>query len=464
MTKAHSHPYPRSVRIAAAGIATLVLMAGCGNRTGSTGKSDGVDTTTASQTGDTSQASGDTFGTLSTPCGTGDATGATDKGVTATTIKIGVISDKNAGAIRVPTAGVESSMQAFVSYCNDLGGINGRRLELKTYDAQLLKSAEAAKQACDDQPFALVGNGVVQDAPMAQPLVNCGLVSVSGYTATYSMTASPYNVSPIPNPGNLYATGAAKYFAQKYPEAIKKSAIFAPTTAAAADQAKRAVMAREKLGYKFIYNNSYNLIQTDWKTQVQTLKNKGVQYVTIVDTVNAAIGMLQAMNDADYHPQVIDLGQQYYDSTLAASGLADGVFVQTNTQPFEYPSTAITQYVDILHKNDKTAPVTSLGVQSFSAALMFATVVKEMGSDVTRKGLLAGLHKVTTWNGGGLHPTMNPGENEPNTCTLILKVEGGKFVSEYPKGTATDPDKAFDCNPKAVAEVKGNWGAVPTVP
>ncbi|MBS1847248.1 MAG: ABC transporter substrate-binding protein, partial [Actinobacteria bacterium] len=314
---------------------------------------------------------------------------------------------------------------------------------------------------CDDQPFALVGNGVVQDAPMAQPLVDCGLVSVSAYTATYSMSLSPLNVSPVPNPGNKYATGDAAYFAKKFPDAIKKSAIFYPTTAAAANQGERAVQAREKLGYKFVYTNTYPLIQNDWKTQVQALKNKGVQYVTMVDTVNAAIGMLQAMQDADYHPKVIDLGQQYYDTTLTASGVANGVFVQSNTQPFENPSAAITQYVNELKQAAPDTPATSLGVQAFSAGLLFATAAKELGSNLTRKGLLEKLHAIHEWDGGGLHPIQDPGGNKVNSCTMILKITDGKFTTLYPGGDSNDPAKSFSCDPDAVMDVHGDWGPVP---
>lgn len=450
-----------SRRLAALGVAILLVTAACGNRTDGA-DDEGLDSTAASQT-TTAAATGDTFGTLEIPCGPGDAAGATDEGVTDTAITIGVISDKNAGAIRVPTAGIEPSMQAFVDWCNDLGGIEGRKLELKTYDAKLLNSLDAAKQACDDQPFALVGNGVVQDAPMAQPLVDCGLISVSGYTATYPMTESPLNVEPVPNLGDVYATGTAAYFAERFPEAIKKSAIFFPTQSAAADQGERAIQARESLGYEFIYENSYPLIQNDWKTQVQTLKNKGVEYVTMVDTVNAAIGMLEAMRDADYHPTVIDLGQQYYDSTLAESGVAEGIFVQTNTQPFENPSPAITSYVDILGAHDSNVAVTSLGVQAFSAALMFATVAKELGSDLTRDALLDGIRALEDWTGGGLHPPQDPSGETTNACTMIMTVSDEQFVEEFPATGSSDPTESFDCDPDAVIEVHGDWGTPPTL-
>jgi ABC-type branched-subunit amino acid transport system substrate-binding protein len=451
----------RRRRVAAFGLAIALVAAGCGNRSDDAGDDNGTDATAVSQT-TTAASQGDRFGTLEVPCGAGDATGSTDKGVTDSTITIGVISDKNAGAIRVPTAGIEPSMQAFVKWCNGLGGINGRKLQLKTYDAKLLNSLEAAKQACDDQPFALVGTGVVQDAPMAQPLVDCGLISVSGYTATYPMTASPLNVEPVPNLGNVYATGTAEYFAKHFGDAIDKSAIFYPTQAAAADQASRAVQAREKLGYGFIYTDSYPVIQTDWKTPAQTMKNKGVEYVTMVDTVNAAIGMLEALRDADYHPQVIDLGQQYYDSTLAASGVADGVYVQTNTQPFENPSPAISEYVKILHDYDANVAETSLGVQAFSAALLFATVAKKLGSDLTRDALLKDAKAIDDWTGGGLHPPQDLSGKKTNVCTMILKVEKGEFVKVYPDNDSDDPTKSFDCDPAAITEVHGDWGKAPT--
>ena len=55
--------------------------------------------------------------------------GATGTGVTDTTIKIGVISDKS-GVVAVPTAGIDGSVDAFVQFCNSLGGIHGRKLVL----------------------------------------------------------------------------------------------------------------------------------------------------------------------------------------------------------------------------------------------------------------------------------------------------------------------------------------------
>ena len=94
-----------------------------------------------------------------------------------------------------------------MQFCNSLGGINGRRLVLEHYDSKILNEGDAMKQACDDDIFALVGSGSVQDDQGAVTMVQCDLVEVAAYTATYVKGLSPRVFSPVPNPGTEYAVG-----------------------------------------------------------------------------------------------------------------------------------------------------------------------------------------------------------------------------------------------------------------
>ena len=177
------------------------------------------------------------FGTLASPCGPApagfDASASKETGVSADKIKIGVISDR-AGPVKLPTASVEESVRAFVGYCNDLGGINGRKLDLVAYDAKLFDGLAAAKQACNDNLFALVGSGVVFDDKGAQAIIDCGLVEVPAYTATSTKAGADRLVQPLPNPTYTFPTGAAQYLASKYPEAIKKSGAISSSQVATA--------------------------------------------------------------------------------------------------------------------------------------------------------------------------------------------------------------------------------------
>ncbi|HTD49370.1 MAG TPA: hypothetical protein VK771_02140, partial [Acidimicrobiia bacterium] len=68
------------------------------------------------------------FGTLASPCGPGDAKGATAKGVTDTSITIGYGDD--AGYASAPGLDKEMSdaIRPMIKWCDDQGGINGRKI------------------------------------------------------------------------------------------------------------------------------------------------------------------------------------------------------------------------------------------------------------------------------------------------------------------------------------------------
>jgi ABC-type branched-subunit amino acid transport system substrate-binding protein len=274
-------------------------------------------------------------GTLEASCGKANpASGATDRGVTDTSITIGVISDKS-GVVAVPTAGIDGSAQAFVDFCNSLGGINGRELILNHYDSKILNEGDAMREACEDDNFALVGSGSVQDDQGAVTMVECDLVEVAAYTATYVKGLSPRVFQPLPNPGTAYAVGPGNFIAERFPKAAKKAAIMWPNLPVGRIQAERQQDAYKKAGFKFVYSNPTDVLVQNWGPVVAALQDKGAEWVTDITTLSEMQHLLQAMSDAGLKPQVVDLGQQYYDQSFPGSPGTDGALVLTNTAPFE---------------------------------------------------------------------------------------------------------------------------------
>jgi ABC-type branched-subunit amino acid transport system substrate-binding protein len=429
-------------------VALSCLVAACGTR--ESGPPPGAEGNgVVAPTTATSRGVGDSakVGTLQAACGSGHpARGATDKGVTDTTVTIGVISDKS-GVVAVPTAGIDGSVDAFVEFCNSLGGINGRRLVLKHYDSKILNEGDAMKQACDDDIFALVGSGSVQDDQGAVTMVQCKLVEVAAYTATYVKGLSPRVFSPVPNPGDQYPVGTGKFIAKRFPDAVRKAAILWPNLPVGRIQAARQRDAFEHgAGFKFVYANPTDVLVANWGPIVSTLRSKHVEWVTDVTTLTEMENLLQAMSDAGWKPEVIDLGQQYYDESLPGKPGTEGALVLTNTVPFEDAarSPALQVYLRWLEKASPRTPPTTLGVQAFSAGLLFAQAARALGSDLTRDGLIDQLKRITQWNGGGLQAPANPGDNQGLRCFLYMQVKGSKFVRYWPKAS-TDGTNGFDC-------------------
>src|SRR4051812_23292858 len=145
-----------------AALALLLVLATMAAGCGSDRKDDAGSTTTTTATPSTAADSGK-FGDIDSPCGKGDAKGDTDQGVTDDAIKIGYGDD--AGFTNAPGLNHEMSdaVKAFVGWCNDQGGINGRPIEATYYDAKITDVNNVMTAACTKE-FFLVGEGFALDS------------------------------------------------------------------------------------------------------------------------------------------------------------------------------------------------------------------------------------------------------------------------------------------------------------
>ena len=138
-----------TVALVAIGV-TIALAAGaCGG-----GRSDagGGSSTTAKPTSSTD------FGTMASPCGKGDAKGATAQGVTDTSITIGYGDDAGYPASPGLNKEMSDAIKAMMKWCNDQGGINGRQVVGNYHDAAIMNVNNAMTDACA-KDFMLVGEG-----------------------------------------------------------------------------------------------------------------------------------------------------------------------------------------------------------------------------------------------------------------------------------------------------------------
>ncbi len=457
---------PRA-RLLAATVAVLLLTtAACGSRADTDDATDdglGSSTTAAggdSASGEVPQPDSAQLGTMDNPCSGEKATGDTPAdvpGVTDDTIRIGVISDRENPAVPLPTVGIEEAVKGFVDFCNAAGGINGRMLDLTTYDSEISRTEEVTSAACRDDLFALVGDGSVQDQQGVDTRVACGLPEIAAYSATSTRAESDLFFQPVVGTlSNFFNVGPCKYIAEQYPDAVKKAAIVytdLPTASVRAQQIKDN--CSEEAGIEYVVDAAQAFGDTDWTSLVSEMKQKGVTYFTMVSSSSETIGLLGEIQTQGLDLDVIDLGQQYYDPAIAATPAADGAHVLTNTVPFtETDQTPMLGLYDewVREAGGGDDKITSLGAQAFSAGFLFATAANAAGADLTRETLVSELEGITEWDGGGIQLTDDPGENKHNECFLYMRIEGGEFVREY-------PDEGFECDPANVVESDESYGA-----
>ena len=206
--------------------------------------------------------------------------GATDVGVTATTITIGNIASIS-GVAPGLTQSAQQATQAVAAYVNSQGGIDGRQLKVQTYDDGNDSGTNFADatQACSGD-FALVGSASGFDDGSATAVAKCGIPDMAAEVSTTAAgnTADIYGASP--GNAHYWPVGPAEYLKSKYPSAVTKAAMIYLNVPATADQAQREMQAYSSVGFDYVYPASVTATEPNYAPYVLQMQQKGVQYVT----------------------------------------------------------------------------------------------------------------------------------------------------------------------------------------
>jgi ABC-type branched-subunit amino acid transport system substrate-binding protein len=431
-------------------LATIVGTA-CGSS--SRGSDKNASNNTSTTAGGTASASGK-FGDLASPCGKGSAKGATDQGVTDSAITIGYGDD--AGFSNSPGLNHEmtDAMKGMIKWCNDQGGINGRTVDGKYYDAKITEIANVMTEACTTA-FMLVGEGWALDAVGEAKRVGCSLPAVPAFAVSPGFAHGPGMVQAVPNPVDFTPVQIAAAIAKAFPDKVAKSAVMFANYSATIDTKDKVLASYPPFGFKFLpCPQQYNIQgEADWKPFAQKLKDCGAEVVYWTGSPYPNFeNFLEAAGQLNYKP-IYMTDANFYDEAFAkwnTSGLGDNVYVREAFPPLTSAASvpAIKEYLDIVKGNG--GDVNQLGEQAASSFLLWATAAKACGSGLTRACMATELAKVTKWTGGGLHAETNPSSNKPPECGVTLKLEGTKFVQFAPKAAGK-----LDCSPDYVKPVTG---------
>ena len=395
------------------------------------------------------------FGSLPSPCGPGKATGATEQGVTNTSIRIAYGDDRGYSGDPGLDQEMGNTVKAFIAWCNAQGGINGRKVIGDYYDAAVLNANAVMSQACKAD-FMLVGEGFSLDNTAEQTRLGCNLVQVPGFAVGSDVANAYESYQPTPNPVNMSPVSSAYQVKALFPSKVQKVGEFNENISSVEQSMAKAKQAFTQTGWNYL-NCPFQINYTgepDYTPFAQKLQSCGAQVVyTDVPPSPELFGMLQADNQIGYNPIWVGDTDLYSPQFSAwnTSGLANNFYIRSAYEPLEAANVvpAVKQFLSIVKS---TGPTDQLGEQSASAFLLWATEAKACGSTLTRQCMVNKLNTVTAWTGGGLSAPGNVSKNTPPQCGLLLRLQNTKFVQVVPKKLG-----AFQCSSKFVVP---NTGAV----
>lgn len=414
----------------------------------------------------TTEAAKGVFGTLKAPvCGpapAGETNKATEQGVTADSIRLGTISDP--GYTGAPGLNQElfDASDVFAAWCNAQGGINGRKIQIDKLDAAIVNYKQMITQACG-QDFSLVGGGGVFDDSGQDARLSCLLPDFAGYLVTPKARGADLTVQATPGPNNSLNFGIARYLAEKFPDAKDHVGYITGnygTTITNRDQYEEAGKA---FGFKTVYDGLYNPTgEPTWAPFASAIQSKGVKGLYWVGEPEDLARLISALAQINYKLDWISAAGNTYDpKVLKEAGTAldtEPLYVGSGVTPFEVADKvpAVQQYEDLFAQYLPSGKnKASLGLNSFSAWLLFATAAKECGADLTRKCLYDNGIKVANWDGGGLTAPSDPSKpDSAGQCVVVLKASSKNWtVINWEANHGV-----YNCSPENVVALKGNYG------
>jgi len=436
----------RGFGVAAVAIVVAVVVLGaCGSGRDEAEPSSGSDTTQAG-------AGVPQFGDLPSPCGPGEPAGSPDQAVDATSVTIGYGDDAGFQGNPGVNHQMSDAVRALIDWCNEQGGINGRRVEGIYYDARITEVTNVVTEACS-QVFMLVGQGWGLAGSAEATRLGCGLPSVPGVLGGSDVANAPLMVTPSPQPVDVYNVQGAAALAAEHPEAVRKAGIMLPNFPATIDFTQRVTGSFPSVGWEFLDCTQVYPISgvTDFRPFLQKLKDCGAEVVFTTDTAANFRNQLDAALLVDFDP-IWFATSSVYEASFAEwnqSGNADDVYFGNVFTPLEdrTEGSANAAYVDIVtaHGGD----VSYTGQQSASAFLLWATAATACGDELTRECVLRELEAIDDWTAGGLSSPLDPGRNLPGECGVLMRVQGTAFVPWAPSELGR-----FDCDPSYLVEVE----------
>jgi len=403
---------------------------------------------------------------------------ATEVGVSATEIHIGVLADVDTALAPGLFQGAVDGVRAAAKYLNSPaggGGIAGRKLVVDFLDSKLNPSTtrNAIITACQ-QDFAMVGSSMVF-ATNVDDEVTCqdqagaatGIPDLPAFALSVTQSCSPV-AYPVNPPQLDCATkdqspqtyrggnGAQKYLVKTAGKSLHGAYVYGNSTKDAARGARVLIDGSIAAGIKADQQTGVGAQapQTVYTPIVNQMKQDGSNF----GTVNADNGMISLRSEAQLQGVGSDVvwSCTCYSKSDAANTVLDGTWVNLIYLPVEEASSnamlkTFVKYVGPAHI-DQFAVYAWASTMAFAEAAK-AAVAKTGVNGLTRKALLSdGIPTLTKFDSGGMIGVTNMPERIASRCFVMMRIKNGKYVRQYPAKKGT-----FDCNPKNAFTIQADY-------
>jgi ABC-type branched-subunit amino acid transport system substrate-binding protein len=457
-------------RLAAiAALAAVLLAAGCSSASSSAPSSASGSTASAS-------AAATAASTAASPAGS--AGPGTDIGLTATTIKVGMIADVDTSLAPGLFQKSVNAVKAWADIVNANGGLAGRKVVVDFCDSKLDPNAttNCVINACQND-FALVGTSAnaLEDLSDIDGCKNAagkaiGIPDLAAFAFlplacdpdTYLIGGyGPYCATAKENPQTYTANiGDARYYTSQF-KGLHGVFVYDSDVPTLKTDFLPNFAGDEDLGVKADAQGSYaesgSAPESALTPVISAIKAAGSSYVYAGSTPQNTIllereAKLQGVSSV----KVWACNSGCYDSNFYEQGgsVVNGTYAQLDDLPF------YTEYQDnpalaaLVKQMGGTANLNNNAVLSYVMCLLFQDAVQKAtanGGTLDRQTLFTALNGENSFDADGIIGPTNVGGHQLSDCDVITQLVNGQWQRAYPTKPGT-----FDCNSGNTKTIKLN--------
>jgi branched-chain amino acid transport system substrate-binding protein len=334
-------------------------------------------------------------------------------GVSADTIKIGVISDLT-GPSAIGGIGMADAIRSYFNDLNEKGGINGRKVQVIVEDSKYsptLTVAAAKKLISKDEIFALVspwGSGPSEALfPLAQeqkiPVAPACALSTTMYEPLKKMVFAV---------GTNYIDQSL-FFADYVIHELKikkpKVALFCQDDDWGRDHLKGLEIAAQKYGLEKPVMESYKYDAVEFKSQVINLMRAKPDAVLVAASLRSGASFLSEAAKLKWNPVSVGGNTLGFFRTLEMAGqFGEGLRIINIFAMPDEDLPGVKRMVEVSKKNfgDKWMPANEklhpYYVYGWINSIVFAEGAKRAGKNLTREGLVQAMETLKDFDPEGL--------------------------------------------------------------
>jgi ABC-type branched-subunit amino acid transport system substrate-binding protein len=467
---------PRRARfagVAAAAFAAVLLAAGCSSSS-STASSPAATSASPAASASSGTASASASSSASAPAKT---VPASDTGITASTIKVGIIADVNNPLVPGLFKDSVNVVKAWASEVNATGGLDGRQVQVDFCDSQLNPNAttNCVIKACQND-FALVGtsanalvdlsdlDGCKNAAGKAVGIANLaafafvpevcdpdtyGIGGVDSYCKTAKESTPTYQV-PVGDTRYLVAHNPGLHGIWMYDT---DDPTFKLTEVPLFQAESNLGIKKDGQGF---YPLSGGVPQSALTPFVQQIKSSGSTFV-YDDTTSASMALLRkeaALQGAN-SVKVWMCNSGCYDPSFAAMGgsAVNGTYASLLELPYMTDQKANPTLDKIITDLGGPANFNNNAFGSYVMALLFQDAVQKeiaTGQPLNRASLFTVLNNDEhAFSASGLIGSTDISGHVGSNCQVLVQLQNGTWNRVDPTAPGT-----FDCNTANVATLK----------